>query len=213
MKTKIILQRHGESMANATHVYAGHSDFPLSELGMEQALLAAKALQGERIDAIYSSDLQRAVQTALPHAELHGLKINKSTGLREIYLGEWEAKSSGFLKSNYPYEAVFIWKNYFGLFKAPGGESAPDAGERFCNELLRIARENIGKTVLVTAHAAVIRLSYARLLGCDHHEISAKLPFPTNASFSILYFDGERFFPDKYSLDEHVKDFASEALK
>ncbi len=213
MKTYIILERHGESLANAAHVYAGHSNFPLSELGIRQAKVAADALADTKIDAIYSSDLDRALQTAIPHAEKRGLEIIKSEQLREIYLGDWESGERDFLLKNYPYEAKFIWINYFGLFRAPGGESAPEAGERFANKLLEIARENQGKTVLVTAHAAVIRLAWGKLLGLEPHEIANKIPFPTNASFSVLSFDGEKLTPEKYSLDGHIKSFASEELK
>ncbi len=206
MKTKIILQRHGESEANATHVYAGQSDFPLSEKGKLQALAAARALRDEHIDVIYSSDLSRAYQTALPHAEIRGMGIIKSERLREIHIGDWEGKGRDFLLENYPYEAVYIWNNYFGIFRAPGGESAPAAAERFSNELLKIARENEGKTVLITAHAAVIRLAYGKFMGLEDFEIAKKLPFPNNASFSVLSFDGEKMLPVEYSLDEHVRD-------
>ncbi len=200
-------------MANAKHVYAGHSNFPLSERGFKQAELAAEALRDVKIDAIYSSDLDRAYSTAEPHAKMRGLEIVKSEQLREIYLGDWEAGERDFLLENYPYEADYIWRNYFGLFRAPGGESAPWAGKRFAAELLRIAKENAGKTVLVTAHAAVIRLAWGEILGLEAHELAKKIPFPTNASFSYLTFDGEKLVPGEYSVDAHAKEIASEVLK
>ena len=211
--TRIILERHGESMANLNHLYAGQSDFPLSETGKKQAELAARALSGEKIDVIYSSSLSRAYQTALPHAEIRDLEIIKSDDLREIYLGEWEAASRDFLFENYPYEAIYIWNNYFGLFRAPGGESAPAAGDRFYNALLKIAQANPGKTVLVTAHAAVIRLFYGKVCGYAPHELAAKIPFSTNASFSYLDYDGEKFIPLEYSVNLHIVGAASEILK
>ncbi len=213
METKIILERHGESMANAVHVYAGHTDFPLSERGFLQAEAAAASLSDVKIDAIYSSDLARACDTALPHANMRGLSIIKSKALREIYLGEWEAAEQKFLHENYPYEARFIWNNYFGLFRAPRGESAPDAGLRFFNELVNIARSNEGKTVLVTAHAAVIRLAWGMMLGLEYHEVAKAIAFPANTSFSFASFDGEKFLPLRYSVDWQTEKELLEGLK
>src|SRR5919202_1858421 len=61
---ELLLIRHGQSTANATGVWQGQMEFPLSEEGREQARLAGRALAGERIDAIYSSPLGRAFETA-----------------------------------------------------------------------------------------------------------------------------------------------------
>lgn len=205
METCIILERHGESIANTKHIYAGHSDFALSERGFEQAALAAEALASLKIDAIYSSSLKRAVETAEPHARLRGLEVRKSDDLREIFLGAWEGKHNVWLRENYPYEADFIWNNYFGLFRAPDGESAPAAAERFYTEVSRIAKENEGKTVLVVAHAAVIRLFWGKILGLAPEMVGKIVPFPTNTSFSYLEWNDGRFSAGKYSSDEHIK--------
>ncbi len=205
VKTKIILERHGESMANATNSYAGHSNYPLSELGFRQADLAAEALGREHIDAVYSSDLDRTYSTALPHALRRGLKVEKCECLREMYIGEWEGKTKDHLVATYPYEADFIWNNYFGIFRAPGGESAPAAAERFYSAVEQIAKRNEGKTVLIAAHAAVIRLFFAKIRGLACHEVSFGIPFPTNASFSYVEYDGEKFIPGDYSVDTHIR--------
>ena len=62
--TRIILVRHGQSVANANLIFAGHSDFDLTDFGRAQAELLAKHLhKNEKIDAIYSSDLKRAYNT------------------------------------------------------------------------------------------------------------------------------------------------------
>lgn len=213
MKTKIIIQRHGQSEANVSHIYAGHSDFPLSSLGHEQARLGAAALAGERIEAIYSSDLKRAMQTAAPHAEARGLTVNGRRELREIYLGDWEASERDYLVEKYPYEAVYIWQNFFGIFRAPNGESAPDAADRFYSEVLRIAAQNPGKTVLITAHAAVIRLFWGKICGVEPERLAKEIPFPSNASFSVVEYDGERLIPVSYSDDSHLAGAESAPLK
>lgn len=213
MKTRIIIQRHGQSEANVRHIYAGHSDFPLSPLGHEQARLGALALEGVKIDAIYSSDLSRAMQTAQPHAAMRGIPVTGDKNLREIYLGDWESGERDRLVREYPYEAVYIWQNFFGIFRAPNGESAPDAAERFYNEVVRIARTHPDGTVLITAHAAVIRLFWGKVCGIAPECLAREIPFPMNASFSEVVFDGERLLPVKYSDDSHLSDASAEPLK
>ena len=200
-------------MANLVHIYAGHSNFELSPLGHEQAKIGAAALCKEQIDAIYSSDLARAMQTAQPHADLRGLTVNPDRNLREIFLGDWESGERDALMRDYPYEAGFLWQNFFGIFRAPGGESAPDAAARFYNEVLKIAKENLGKTVLIAAHAAVIRLFWGKVCGIAPECLAKEIPFPKNASFSVVEFDGERLVPIKYSDDSHLEGAESEALK
>ena len=74
--TRIILIRHGQSIANFIGKFAGHSDFDLTELGHRQAELAAGyLLKNEKIDKIYASDLLRAYNTAVPTAKALGLEI------------------------------------------------------------------------------------------------------------------------------------------
>ena len=76
--TKLYLIRHGQSAGNAEGRFGGHSATPLSELGFQQARMTADVLCREGINAIYASDLLRAVQTATPLAELTRLEINAS---------------------------------------------------------------------------------------------------------------------------------------
>ena len=90
MDAKLIIIRHGQSLGNAQKRYLGHTDVDLSELGKHQAQIAADYFKDYNISAIYSSDLLRAYNTALPHARLHGLSVNKDEKLREVFLGEWE---------------------------------------------------------------------------------------------------------------------------
>lgn len=74
MQTKVILVRHGQSLGNAKRVLLGHTDLDLSELGYRQAEATAEALKDEKIDVVYSSDLKRAMSTAVPHARMRGME-------------------------------------------------------------------------------------------------------------------------------------------
>jgi broad specificity phosphatase PhoE len=79
-----------------------------------------------------------------------------------------------------------------------------EGGRRFFNEMARIGDENPGKCVLVTAHASVIRTFYAITLGTSPEMIASDVPFPSNASYSVAEFDGEKFTPREFSVDGHL---------
>ena len=204
--TRIIVVRHGESLANAKRIYLGHIDWDLSERGHFQARRAALALAEEKIDAVYSSDLLRAYNTALPHAELRGLPVIKSEELRELYIGDWEGVLVERLETEWREEFEHGWRENFGTFTPPGGESIPAARERMYNAVLKIARENLGKTVLIATHAAAIRAMWGKIAGIAPERMGSDSTFPTNASVSRILFDGERLLPIEYSNDEHLRE-------
>ncbi len=205
MRTKIILIRHGQSLGNEKHVLLGHTDLDLSELGYRQAYATAEALKDEKIDVVYSSPLLRAYNTAVPNAALRKAEVLTDDGLKEIYLGDWENKSVSEIKEKWG-ESVYDtdWIENFGTFTMPSGESTWGAGERFRCAVERIAKENGGKTVLIAAHAAVIRSFFGNISGLTRETISRELPFPSNASYSVVYFDGENFTAAEYSADSHL---------
>lgn len=206
-KTKIILIRHGQSIGNMTKTFLGQTDLDLSELGYKQAAVTAEHLKNENIDKIYSSDLLRAYNTAVPHAELRNLQIIKSKKLREAYAGEWEGMLIDDIIEKWGSEFFTnCWKNNFGSFVFPGGEAVKDAGERFFNEIMEICRENKGKTLLITAHAAVIRAFWGIISNVPFDKLADSISFTTNASYSICYFENDKIIPFSYSNDEHLAD-------
>ena len=202
--TKIIIVRHGESKTNELGLLVGQGDFPLTDLGLAQAEQTAEALAGEQIDAVYSSDLMRAMQTATPHATRRGLSVIPVEDLRETYCGDWESRSFADLRENEPELYVGGFCNRFMTFAFPGGETVPESGERFLRAVERIAKENEGKTVLVASHGGVIRVFWAMICGEPLESAGDKIPFPTNAAYSVAYFDGEKILPHAYSCDEHI---------
>ena len=103
---------------------------------------------------------------------------------------------------------VFVdqWKNNFGCFVFPEGESTRAAGKRFYNEIIDICSQNEGKTILISSHAAIIRSFWAIISGVAPEDVSEKIPFPTNASFSVCYYENGQINPSEYSNDEHLAD-------
>ena len=98
------------------------------------------------------------------------------------------------------------WKNNFGCFTFPCGESTRAAGERFYNEIIHICSENEGKTIFVSSHAAIIRSFWAIICGVPCEKVSEVIPFPTNASYSICYYENGEISADLYSNDNHLAD-------
>ncbi len=205
--TKLIIIRHGQSIGNATGRFLGHTDLDLSELGYKQANTTADYLKNEKIDKIFSSDLLRAYNTAVPHAKMRNLDVNTSKKLRELNAGDWENLVVDEIIEKYGREVYeSYWTDCFGTFDFYGGEAVSEGGIRFYNEVLRICQENAGKTVLIAAHAAVIRAFWGYISGISWDKLGRELPFPSNASYSIAFYDGKDIIPDIYSFDEHLTD-------
>ncbi|MBQ9085933.1 MAG: histidine phosphatase family protein [Clostridia bacterium] len=202
--TKLILLRHGQSLANADHLFAGHSDFDLSEFGRAQAQMTASyLLKHERIDKIYASDLLRAYHTACPVGDAFGLPVVKDTGLREIYAGAWEGMSFSEIAESYP-DAFSLWRNDYSHACPPKGESTAEVYRRVVPHICSLAQENDGKCVLLATHATVVRAfdSYARGLS---EEETWQIPFYHNASINIYNYDNGKVSVIRSDIIDHLE--------
>ena len=206
---KIFLVRHGQSIGNAKREFLGHTDKDLSELGYLQAQKTADFLADEKIDIIYSSDLIRAFNTAVPHARKRGMEVIGSRNLRELYAGVWEGMRVEDIIAKYPHEFLDEWRGNFGLSTLPGGESVQGAAERFYAEVIRIAEENKGKRILIAAHAAVIKAFWGKITATPPEKLAAAYDYPTNASVSVFYYDGKDLVAGEYSHDSHLIELES----
>lgn len=200
--TKIILERHGQSLGNANRIFLGHTDLSLTEEGKEQARITAEHLKAEQIDAIYSSDLKRAYETALPHAELHGLEITKLPELRELFVGSWEGMAVAELRDKY-YEQFMIRRSYRD-FVYPNGEATQNAAERIKRALTRIAEANPFRTVLAVSHAAAIRAFWYDICGYADEDMATRVKLMPNASYAVLIYENGKFTPQEYGVCDHL---------
>lgn len=153
--TTLILVRHGQSTGNLKGLYCGQLDFPLSEQGFAQAELTGAYLkENYQIDAIYSSDLCRAMKTAEPTAKAFGLEIIPERDLRETCVGEWEGKVTDEVIRKYAAEYE-LWRTNPD-YAPKGGESHSQTRERVWRCLEKILSKNEGKNVAVFAHVGTI---------------------------------------------------------
>lgn len=207
--TTIYIVRHGESVGNLNRICLGHTDLDLTDLGYEQAKSTAEALSAVDFAAVYSSDLIRAIHTAEPIARMRDLYINTDSSFRELYFGDWENASVLMLKERFHDEFMIGWRANFGTFTAPKGESVVEMAQRMAAGLKKIAQKHAGEKILVTSHAAAIRALWGKISRLEPKEWADAYPFPTNASYSVIEFDGEELKPISYSNDKHLGDLVT----
>lgn len=167
--TRLYLVRHGQSAGNAEGRFGGHSATPLSELGLEQARLTAQILAKEKIDAIYTSDLSRAVQTAEPLARLLNLPIIKTSAFRERHVGVLEGLTFDESKEAFP-------KDYYALVNRnihhviTKGESYRHLLRRATGELREILHIHEGERVVIYSHTGAICFLTLHLIGAINRQ-------------------------------------------
>ena len=207
--TMIFIIRHGESVGNLLKICLGHTDLGLTDRGREQAAATANALKDVNFDAFYSSDLIRAIETARPHVVLRGLdtgSIIGTAGLRELYFGDWENGAVEDLKRNYGDMFTVGWRQNFGTFTPPNGESVVDCAERMEKTLKILAKRHPGGNILVVTHAASIRALWGKISGLEPSLWCDEVQFPSNASYSTIEYDAvaDVLKPLNYSCDGHL---------
>lgn len=164
MTTQLCIVRHGETAWNAEHRVQGQLDIPLNDIGLKQADAVGRALQAEHFDAIYSSDLMRARQTAAPIARLLSREIVQDRDLRERHYGVFERLTYAEVKVKLPEDyARFAARDPEYAFRT--GESLKDFSARSISVLTRIAEANEGKRILVFTHGGVLDKLYRHVTG------------------------------------------------
>jgi broad specificity phosphatase PhoE len=190
--TTVYLARHGESDWNAANRFQGHSDRPLTELGREQAHALADLLAAERVDAIYSSPLIRALETARIVAARTGLDVVTRDDLREVDTGSWSGLSRAEVKERFP-DGFERWIS--GGSGWEDGESYDEMGARVLGALREIAAAHAGGRVLIVSHGGPIRAIQAAANGMNIHEYRRLQPVEPNARLSAVAVDDGRILP------------------
>ena len=157
--TRVLLIRHGETAWNRVTRIQGHTDIPLSGLGLAQAERLAQALADEPLDAIYSSDLSRARQTAEALARVQGLPVQFDLGLRERAFGRFEGLSWDEIAQNHPEDSA-RWRRREPDFQVGGGESLVTFSARCLAAAQRAVAAHPGQNIALVAHGGVLDCLY-----------------------------------------------------
>lgn len=181
--TTILLARHGESDWNRDRRWQGHADRPLTDLGREQARELADRLAATELDAVYSSDLERARETAAIVAEPHQLPVKELPDLREVDVGSWSGLTRAEAEERYP-NAFRRWTE--GEEGWDDGETYEQLSERVVGAVLTIAARHPGDRVLLVAHGGSVRAVHAAALGVDVHTYRRIQRVEPNATLSAV---------------------------
>ena len=161
--TDIYIVRHCEAEGNNKRLFQGSTDCDITEMGEKQLELLKKRFSDIYLDIIYTSPLIRARKTALAIKGDREIPIVSDKGFTEIHGGVVEGKPFNEAFGNIPGLAE-AWNNAPQDFAPEGGEPMRHAYERIWNAVLRVARENRGKTVAVATHGGVTRCLNCRLV-------------------------------------------------
>lgn len=204
--TTILLIRHGETAWNAVRRLQGHIDIPLNEEGERQAAALARALAAEKLDAIVSSDLQRAMQTAQAVASLHaGLQLQTEQGLRERAYGVFEGMLYQDIQQQYP-DDFARWQARDVEAVMPAGDRVAESFHQFYDRaisgLRAVAARHAGQTVAVVAHGGVLECAYREARGI---QLDSPRDFQVkNASINRFTISDGKLVLDSWGEVEHL---------
>ena len=160
--TATVLLRHGQTPMSVQKRYAGRSDPPLTEAGVQQAAAAAKRLASAGFGVIVTSPLLRTVQTAQAVAAVTGAAVVTDDGFRETDFGAWEGLTFAEVRERWPAE-LSAWLADPEV-APPGGESFTDVSERVTAAMDRLLAARAGQTVLIVSHVTPIKTLVAAAL-------------------------------------------------
>ena len=161
--TRILLVRHGETELQSSLRYWGKTDVALGPDGLHQAEQLRDRLAAEKIAGIYSSELKRANDTAVIIAARHNLRVTTCPELREVDFGRLEGLDFTEIHQQFP-EIEKMWITRDPALVYPDGESLIGFEERVAKFQTRLQNHRTDETILVVAHAGVVRTLICQLL-------------------------------------------------
>ena len=191
--TTILLARHGETDWNAERRWQGHTDRPLNERGREQARALAERLDDMELEAVYSSDLTRARETARPVAERQGIPHHEVPELREVDVGSWAGMTKAEAAERDP-DGYRRWRD--GHPGWTDGETYEEMSNRVLAAVRAIAANHAEAPALVVAHGGPIRALHSAALGLDVHAYRRLRPVEPNARLSAVCLNGHGEFTE-----------------
>ncbi len=190
MATMFILVRHGQTAWNKEERFRGRTDLPLNETGMRQAEAVARRIAAEyQPAAVYTSPLQRAVQTAEAIARPFNLRVQPHEGLLDLDYGDFAGLSPAEAEAQFP-ELYRTWLSVPHRVRFPHGESLGDVRARSESLVHRLIELYPNQSVVLVSHLIVCRVLMCSLLGL--HEGHIQRFQVDTASLTVFEMDRER---------------------
>ena len=203
LATRVLLVRHGETDWNVQTRLQGHTDIALNARGREQVRRLGLAMTGETLDAVYSSDLQRALDTARAIVGATGAPLHHEPALRERGFGCFEGRTYAEIEAQWPADAR-RWRLREPTFGPAGGESLLDFHARCVAAAERLVARHPGGSIALVAHGGVLDSLYraATRLALD----APRSWRMANASLNRLLHGSSGFTLVGWDDDAHLQD-------
>jgi len=177
----------GHATAEGNGRFQGQQDVSLTTAGRQELDLLVEKCSQHPIQAVYSSDLERARHTACAVARRFGLEVEVRPALREMHFGQWQGLSWKQVNRRFP-ELARQWTEHFPRQPIPGAEFFREFKRRVDREVRAVVAANRGRCALVVTHAGVIRVTLAKVLGLPQRNLSRLAQDPCSLNV-IDYFD------------------------
>jgi len=164
--TRVYLVRHGTTDWNKEEIFRGRLDCKLNETGQAEARALAEYFTDIPLQAIYSSPLSRAMETAQAVAEAKALQVVPHPEFIDIDFGEWQGLPLKEVREKYA-ELYRLWRERPEVVHFPGGETLAQVRARAWEGLQKVVRENPEKTALILSHRVVTKVLICTVLGLD----------------------------------------------
>ena len=207
---RLILVRHGQTEWNAGGRYQGQSNVALSDAGRKQARFLAERFPVRQLDAIYTSDLDRAKETAECVGKRLGLTVCPEKAFRELSFGDWEGLTYQEISSRWPEEAEKLFTAPDELV-IPHGETFRDLQKRALDKIYSLYEKHIDQTVAVFAHGAINKTILAGLMHIPLHYLWSLRQ--DNTAVNILRLDDGYVMVELINSTSHLgEDMISQGL-
>jgi probable phosphomutase (TIGR03848 family) len=182
--TTIVLVRHGQTPTTGVKLPGRAKGLHLADVGKQQATAVGERLDAfKAIDAIYSSPLERARETAMPLAKRRNLPVRINRGLLECEFGDWTGRD---LKDLYKLPEWSTVQRYPSGFRFPNGESFSEMQTRIVGAINALRVKHPGQVVVCFSHADPIKAAVADALG-THLDLFQRISISTCSVTAISY--------------------------
>jgi 2,3-bisphosphoglycerate-dependent phosphoglycerate mutase len=199
--TELLFIRHGETDWNRQQRFQGQIDVPLNAMGHAQAARLGQRLAGETHDALFSSDLTRAQETAAPMAAAWGRQPVLVPGLREQSFGVLEGLDVPTIKQQH----AALWQQWLehrADFALPGGESLRQFHTRVLDAVRQLVVDAAGRRLVIVTHGGVLDMLWRTANGLPLDGLRAcEIP---NTGLNRLRWDGGTLHIDQWADDAHL---------
>lgn len=205
--TRICLIRHGETGWNVQRRIQGHTDIPLNDTGRAQALAMAFNAAHQRFQAIYSSDLTRALETAQALAQREEQRVRPLPQLRERHYGIFQGLTAAEAALRHP-----VAYGHYSMrdldYDFESGESLRDFAERVSEGIGWLVRHHGGQTIAAVCHSGVLDVVYRRATG---RPLSTPRDFKIpNCALNWFHFDGQGWHLEAWGDRHHLHEVLME---